>query len=83
MSKQFEIVGIRQLPETPSRQMKKQYGGKPLFSVIILGVIVTGCLCAGWISAKDPSYLDLQHYNLPPDREFLFGRILWGVIFFP
>lgn len=78
MNKQFEIVGIRQLPDNLPRQKEKWHSGKPLSSVIILGVIVIGCLCAGWITAKNPSYLDLQHYSMPPDKEFLFGTDTMG-----
>lgn len=78
MSKQFEIVGIRHLPDNLPRQKEKWHSGKPLSSVIILGVIVIGCLCAGWITAKNPSYLDLQHYSMPPDKEFLFGTDTMG-----
>ncbi len=57
---------------------KKMFEGKPVLSVIILGGILLGCLCAKWIMTKDPTYMDLLNYNKAPDREFLFGTDTMG-----
>ena len=46
--------------------------------MILLGVIAAGCLLSRWIMTKDPAYLDLQHYSIPPCREFLFGTDTMG-----
>lgn len=78
MNKQFEIVGIREIPDTPARQREKWHRGKPLFSMILLTIIAAGCLAAEWIMTKDPRYPDLQHYSTPPGREFLFGTDAMG-----
>lgn len=78
MSGQFEIVGIRQMPENQAKQQEKWYREKPFISMILLGVIAAGCLLSRWIMTKDPAYLDLQHYSIPPCREFLFGTDTMG-----
>lgn len=74
----FEIVGIRETAYTEPVQKKKWYVGKPIFSMVILGLIVTGCLACSLITTKDPFYLDLQNYNVAPNREFLFGTDTMG-----
>ena len=68
----FQVAGIRQTLPTPVRK-EKWYQGKPLFSAVILALIITGCMGCGLIMTKDPVYLDLHHFSVPPCREFLFG----------
>lgn len=44
----------------------------------ILLLIILGCLFAEAVMTKDPTYMDLLHYNQAPDREFLFGTDTMG-----
>ena len=78
----FEIVGACKNEEQnalPKKSaFKKMFEGKPVLSVIILGGILLGCLCAKWIMTKDPTYMDLLNYNKAPDGEFLFGTDTMG-----
>ncbi|MCI9255379.1 MAG: ABC transporter permease [Lachnospiraceae bacterium] len=46
--------------------------------MVVLAVIVCGCLACELIMTKDPTYLDLQNYNIMPGREFLFGTDTMG-----
>lgn len=74
----FEIVGIRQVEERVSAIKRKWHQGKPVAAVILLTAILLGCIFCEGIMTKDPTYLDLLHYNVPPDREFLFGTDTLG-----
>lgn len=74
----FVQVGIRPAAEPPVVTKKKWYQGKPLASMIVLGIIVLGCLCCELIMTKDPSYMDLVNYTHKPDGEFLFGTDTLG-----
>lgn len=47
-------------------------------SSCVLGLIVLGCICAGWLTSKDPTYLDLQYYLVKPCAEFWFGTDSMG-----
>lgn len=78
MTGQFEIVGIKEITDVECGRKKKWYEGKPVVSMGILGLIVIGCLACSLIMTKDPSYLDLQNYNVPPNKEFLFGTDTMG-----
>lgn len=75
---QFTIVGIR--PQPPSGIPKKQpwYRGKPIWSMLLLGLIACGCLFAEAIMTKDPTYMDLAHPAQSPCGEFLFGTDTLG-----
>lgn len=78
MNELFTLVGICEAePERPLKT-QKCYSGKPVFSALLLALIVLGCLCAELIMTKDPAYMDLLHYSLPPSREFLFGTDTMG-----
>lgn len=77
MNNRFVQVGIREMETAPARK-PKWYEGKPLASMIILGVIVVGCLCCELFIPKDPTYMDLYHYNVAPNREFWFGTDSMG-----
>lgn len=72
MNEPFTLVGILPQEEPPVRK-ETWYKGKPILSVLVLGLIVLDCLLAEWIMTKDPSYLDLANYNRAPGGEFLFG----------
>ena len=73
----FTLVGIRQEPPAPVKKVRRMEGF-PWVSVILLGFIVLCCLCAELIMTKNPSYLDLEHYNVAPNGEFLFGTDTLG-----
>ena len=50
----------------------------PIISIVLLGVITVACLFAELIMTHDPTYLDVAHYNLAPNRSFLFGTDSMG-----
>lgn len=74
----FEVVGMRETVHTEPVQDKRWYEGKPVCSMAVLLLIVMGCLACDLIMTKDPSYMDLKNYNVPPNREFLFGTDTMG-----
>ena len=74
----FEVVGMRETVHTEPVQDKRWYEGKPVCSMAVLLLIVTGCLACDLIMTKDPSHMDLKNYNVPPNREFLFGTDTMG-----
>lgn len=78
MENRFEIVGMRQMTQTKSVRKQKWYQGRPVFSALVLGIIVFGCLACNFIMTKDPGYLDLKNYSVSPNREFLFGTDTMG-----
>ena len=75
--KLFTQVGIR-LEEKAAPNRKKRDVSFPWISVILLALMVLGCLLAEAVMTKDPTYLDLMHYNEAPNREFLFGTDALG-----
>ena len=52
--------------------MKKERK-KPIPSIIILLIIILGCVFAQLIMNHDPTWMDLEHFNNPPGKEFFFG----------
>ena len=74
----FKVVGIQKIDEPVSAVKKKWYQGKPILSIIILGIILLGCLGCHYVMPKDPTYMDLKNYLVPPCREFLFGTDTMG-----
>lgn len=78
MEDRFRVVGIRQQMQPEPHKRKKWYKGRPVFTGALLAVITLGCLACDLIMTKDPAYLDLQHYSVPPCREFLFGTDTMG-----
>ena len=77
MDKQFIQVGIRRIP-APATKKTKWYEGKPIVSMVILGIIVLGCVCCDLFIPKDPTYMDLYHTNVAPNGEFWFGTDTMG-----
>ncbi len=75
---EFQVVGIRKAVQQPEDLKKKWYQGKPVVSIGILVLIVAGCLGNRFIMTKNPTYMDLLHYSLAPDAEFLFGTDTMG-----
>lgn len=77
-NEKFAVVGIRP-QETPQDEIRqKWYKGKPLLSMVLLGIVFAGCMGSRFIMTKDPTYMDLLNYNLPPSGEFLFGTDTMG-----
>ena len=74
----FRIVGIRLPVSSLSSPKKKWYKGKPVFSLLLLALVIGGCLCCNLIMTKDPTYMDLMNYNRAPGKEFLFGTDTMG-----
>lgn len=74
----FQIVGARVVQEQKTAEKRRWYQEMPLISIGILAVIILGCLFAEVLMTKDPTYMDLLHYNKAPDREFLFGTDTMG-----
>lgn len=74
----FVQVGIRPVDTKPVSVKEKWYQGKPIVSIIVLGVIILGCLGSELLMTKDPTYMDLLNYTHAPDSEFLFGTDTLG-----
>lgn len=72
----FTIVGIRQ--EEQSQPQEKSTRNLPWVSLVLLCAILLGCLGAGLLSSKEPSYLDLANCAHPPGGAFLFGTDTLG-----
>ena len=72
----FTVVGIRQ--EERSQPQEKGWRNLPWVSLALLCAILLGCLGAGIISSKEPSYLDLANCAHPPDGAFFFGTDTLG-----
>lgn len=51
---------------------------RPPASAVLLALLLLGCLFCPLVSAKDPTYMDLQHCTAAPCREFLFGTDTMG-----
>ena len=73
----FTMVGIRAGQIAPTNKVRRAKDF-PWISVILLSIIVLCCLFAEVIMTKDPSYLDLQNYNIAPNSDFLFGTDTLG-----
>ena len=73
----FTMVGIRPEPSAPAKKPNR-HADFPWISIIILGIIMVCCLFAEVLMTKDPTYLDLQNYNVEPNGEFLFGTDTLG-----
>ena len=73
----FTMVGIRSEQRTSAKKVRRMQDF-PWISVSLLGIIVLCCLFAEVIMTKAPGYLDLQNYNIAPNREFLFGTDTLG-----
>ncbi len=72
----FTVVGIR--PSAPVLPVRTRRKTVPWLSLILMGLIVTGCLFAELLMTKDPGYLDLANTAKAPCREFLFGTDALG-----
>ncbi|MBQ6875693.1 MAG: ABC transporter permease [Lachnospiraceae bacterium] len=77
MNDRFVQVGIRETDATKEKR-KPWHEGKPLFVVLLLGVVVIGCIFCEAFIPKDPTYMDLYNGNLAPSKEFWFGTDTMG-----
>ena len=77
MENKFVHAGIRDIPTPPLRK-KRWSEGKPVLSMIVVGIIVLGCLFCELFIPKDPTYMDLFHVSVAPNAEFWFGTDTMG-----
>lgn len=73
----FTVVGMRTV-QKKSPAEKRRLQKIPVVSIVLLGFIILCCLCAGLLTTKDPSYLDLANYCHAPNQEFRFGTDTLG-----
>ena len=76
-NEQFTVVGIRPEP-APVAQKPGRLKDFPWISAALLTGILLCCLFAEVLMTKDPTYLDLEHFNVSPNAEFLFGTDTLG-----
>lgn len=69
---QFALVGIR-TQEKAQKKKPPRYRNFPWCSAAVLALLVLACLTAELWMTKDPTYLDLEHFSVAPNGEFLFG----------
>lgn len=74
----FRLVGILEVPQAAAKEKQAWYQGKPLPAAGFLLLLVLGCtFCEGFIP-KDPAYMDLENFSLPPGGDFWFGTDTMG-----
>ena len=76
-----ELFTFRGLPAEKPESVKYKAirpAHVPWLSIGIMAVIVLGCLFAEVVMTKDPAFLDLEHYSVAPNGEFLFGTDTLG-----
>lgn len=73
----FTQVGIRPEPAAPGKKASR-LEGFPWISAVLMAAIVLCCLFAELLMTKDPTYLDLDNFNVAPNAEFLFGTDTLG-----
>lgn len=78
MKDNFQVVGIQQTDQRPVHGSGSRRQGKPVISALLLLLLVAGCLACNLFVDKDPSYLDLAHSNVAPNRDYLFGTDTLG-----
>ena len=76
--KDFELAGIRTVEEQPLRAKRKWYKEYPVVSMLFLGIMIVGCFFCEQIMTVNPTYMDLEHCNVAPGRNFLFGTDTLG-----
>lgn len=79
----FEIVGENYISLDDSMHIKnknifERIKEKPYISIIILGLIITGCIFSSFIMNHDPKYMDLINSNTAPNKVFYFGTDSMG-----
>lgn len=78
IDERFQIVGIQSGQPAEASRREKWYRRYPLFSILLLGIILSGCLLAEIIMPRDPGYMDLLNCSKAPCRAFLFGTDTLG-----
>ena len=74
----FTLVGARPQDALPLSAKTPWYKGKPVISILVLGLIVLSCLLWSAFSKTDAGYMDLSACNLAPSRSHLFGTDTMG-----
>lgn len=77
----FRVVGSgwkEYKPVSVKPTLRKRLKGKPIFALIILLFIVSGCIFAEKLANHDPSGYYLQNLNEAPNSEFYFGTDSMG-----
>ena len=72
----FQVVGAgwkQHESEKRKKTFREKLKGKPVFSMVLLFLIVLGCIFANVVANHDPSGFYLQNLNTPPGKEFIFG----------
>ena len=77
MDNRFVQVGIRPAPILEQKKIRRREK-RPIPSIAVLAVIVTGCLFCKLFIPKDPAYMDFYHVDAAPNGEFLFGTDTMG-----
>ena len=77
MDNRFVQVGIRPVPILEQKKTRRREK-RPILSIAVLAVIVTGCLLCNFFIPKDPAYMDFYHVDAAPNGEFLFGTDTMG-----
>lgn len=72
----FQVVGIRQ--EERDDLATKKRRDFPWISLVLLLLLLFGCFFAEIIMTTDPGYMDLDHCNEAPGKEFWFGTDTLG-----
>lgn len=78
MNDKFKQVGAKALARTEIKTSVQNIRNVPWISVIVLALIFAGCFLNRFLLIKDPTYMDLLHCTVAPDREFLFGTDTMG-----
>lgn len=77
--KGFQLVGAGYKDTVvPVERRRHWWTGKPVCSMIILGIILLACVGCRFFMTHDPTYMDLASYNLAPNGEFWFGTDTMG-----
>lgn len=70
-------MGIRSVP-APQPPKRRFWAGRPVVSMVLLGILILGCLFCECFIPRDPAYMDLFHANEPPSAGFWFGTDTMG-----
>jgi peptide/nickel transport system permease protein len=75
----FQLVGADYKDTVVKTERKRKWwAGKPVFSLLILGIIIIACVGCDFFMTHDPTYMNLTSYNQAPNREFWFGTDTMG-----
>ena len=77
MDNRFVQIGIWPAPILEQKKTGRREK-RPILSIAVFAVIVTGCLLCNLFIPKDPAYMDFYHVDAVPNGEFLFGTDTMG-----